>query len=210
MRNVVKQRNNFSKLSYEARKRVLFLLFDGASYDAIRHDPIVKKCCEERKLSLHNTTFQSIRRGKEYADYEASLTETNRRTDGAKWAAEILRTAGGLQDIADVTQLALLEQLREVTENSAAENKIAPEDLLKVASAVAKIKDSASDDKNRRLQKQLEQREAESEAKDKIIAELRKLAAEREARIAELEKAVPGIESSAVAEAMKKKFGIEK
>lgn len=207
-RQVIKQRNNFSKLSYEARKRILYLLFDGAGYDAIRNDPAVKKCCGERALSLHNTTFQAIRRSKEYADYEASLAETARRTDGAKWAAEILRTAGGLQDIADVTQLALLEQLREITENATSENKIPPEELLKLASAVAKIKDSASGDKNRRLQKQLEQRDAELEAKDRIIADLRKQVDDRNAQIEKLKAIAGTVDNADVIAELDKSVGI--
>ena len=52
-----KPRNNYAKLPWEIRKRVLRLLLDGAEYEAIRRDPEVAAACAARGLSLHNTTF---------------------------------------------------------------------------------------------------------------------------------------------------------
>lgn len=208
MRNVVKQRNNFAKLSYEARKRVLFLLFDGSTFDAIRADPVVRKCCQERDLALHSSTFQAIRRSKEYADYEASLNATNKRTDGAKWAAEILRSAGGLQDIADVTQLALLEQLREITESATGDEKIGPEGLLKLANAVSKIKDNAGADKIRALQKRLEQRDAEIEELKNEVAQVRVEMQRKDALIEKLKAAAGTVDGSDVSKEMDRQFGL--
>lgn len=204
MRNVVKQRNHFSKLSFEARKRVLFLLFDGAEPDAVRSDSIVRKCCEERGLVLSDKAFHAVRRSREYADYEASFLETARRTDGARWAAEILRTAGGLQDIADVTQLALLEQIREMTENADAD----PGLLLKLAGAVGKIKDGANAERVRLLRKQLEQREAEVGKKGQTIAELRKVLAEKDAQIEKFKAAAGTVDGADVSREMDRQFGL--
>ena len=204
MQNVGKQRTHFATLSFEARKRVLFLLFDGAEPDAVRSDPIVRKCCEERGLVLSDKAFHAVRRSREYADYEASFLETARRTDGARWAAEILRTAGGLQDIADVTQLALLEQIREMTENADAD----PGLLLKLAGAVGKIKDGANAERIRLLRKQLEQREAEVGKKGQTIAELRKVLAEKDAQIEKLKTAAGTVDGADVSREMDRQFGL--
>ncbi len=204
MQKVVKQRNHFSKLSFEARKRVLFLLFDGAEPEAVRSDPTVRKNCEERGVVLSDKACHAIRRTKEYADYEASFLETARRTDGARWAAEILRTAGGLQDIADVTQLALLEQIREMTENADAD----PGLLLKLAGAVGKIKDGANAERVRRLQKQLEQRETELRKKKQALAELRKVLAEKDAQIEKLKVAAGTVDGAEVSREMDRQFGL--
>ena len=69
MKRGVRQKNHFFRLSFEARKRVLFLLFDGADYDDIRSDSIVRKCCEERSVSLPDPLFRAVRRSKEYAEH---------------------------------------------------------------------------------------------------------------------------------------------
>lgn len=204
MKRGVRQKNHFFRLSFEARKRVLFLLFDGADYDVIRSDSVVRKCCEERSVSLPDPLFRAVRRSKEYADYEQSFMETARRTDGAKWAAEILRSAGALQDIADVTQLALLEQIREMTENADSD----PGLLLKLAGAVGKIKDGANAERVRALRKQLEQREAELSRKGQSLAEVRKVLAEKEAVIEKLKAAAGTVDGAEVSREMDRQFGL--
>lgn len=173
------QRNNFSALPFEARKRVMFLLLDGATQDAVRNDAEVAKACAERGLKLHSTTFQAIIRSKEFAEYKAAREATERRTEHAKWAADFLRTAGGVQDVATVTELQLLEQLRALSDG--VDN---PKELLQVTSAVAKLKDSANADRIRRLRREIDELKQKAEA-DKAAWKTRE--AELLAKIAALE-----------------------
>ena len=139
-----KQRNNFAKLSLEARKRVLFLMFDGATYDAIRSDPVVKKCCEERKLTLHSNTFLAIKDGQEYAEYKAALADTENRTKSMRWAAETMRSVTGAQDIADMTQVTLLENLRQLAESGGADSETVKQ-MRGLAQSLAALSNSAKD-----------------------------------------------------------------
>lgn len=175
-----KPRNNYAKLPWEIRKRVLRLLLDGAEYEAIRRDPEVAAACAARGLSLHNTTFAAVRRSDDYRKYEAALMETEKRTGKFKWASEALKNTAGLQEIANVAQLHLLEQLRGIAENSEAD----PADLLRLTNAITKIKESADSERMDELKKKLRE---EKERFDAAETEWKTREAELLARIAELE-----------------------
>lgn len=175
-----KPRNNYAKLPWEIRKRVLRLLLDGAEYEAIRRDPEVAAACAARGLSLHNTTFAAVRRSDDYRKYEAALMETEKRTGKFKWASEALKNTAGLQEIANVAQLHLLEQLRGIAENSEAD----PADLLRLTNAITKIKESADNERMDELKKKLREEKARFDAAE---TEWKTREAELLARIAELE-----------------------
>ncbi len=195
------ERNNFARLSRDARRRVMYLLVNGATQDEIRNDPEVAAELDRRKLALHSTTFQAIERGEEYAEYKRSLEKTERQVAADRWAAEALRDCAGITSIADLTQLKLLEQLREFAEKGAGE----PGDLLKLATAVTRIKAADSDDRIARLTRQLDdvKREA-AEREAGLRRQIEKLAAQNE-RLKEL---AGEIDSAAVADAMNKHLGL--
>ena len=171
-----KPRNNYAKLPWAIRKRVLRLLFDGAEYEAIRRDPEVAAA---RGLTLHNTTFAAVRNSDDYRNYESALMETDKRTGKFKWASEALKTTAGLHDIANVAQLSLLEQLRDLAESSDAD----PSDLLRLTTAITKIKESAENDKLSDLKRKLREKDDEIESKN---AEIERLKAEHKAEIEQL------------------------
>ena len=175
-----KPRNNYAKLPWEIRKRVLRLLLDGSEYEAIRRDPEVAAACAARGLSLHNTTFAAVRRSDDYRKYEAALMETEKRTGKFKWASEALKNTAGLQEIANVAQLHLLEQLRGIAENSEAD----PADLLRLTNAITKIKESADSERMDELRRKLREEKARFDAAE---TEWKTREAELLARIAELE-----------------------
>ena len=169
-----KPRNNYAKLPWEIRKRVLRLLLDGAEYEAIRRDPEVAAACAARGLTLHNTTFAAVRRS------DDSLMETEKRTGKFKWASEALKNTAGLQEIANVAQLHLLEQLRGIAENSEAD----PADLLRLTNAITKIKESADNERLDELRRKLREEKARFDAAE---TEWKTREAELLAHIAELE-----------------------
>ena len=174
-----KPRNNYAKLPWEIRKRVLHLLFDGAEYESTRRDPEVAAACAARGLTLHNTTFAAVRNSDDYRKYESALMDTNKRTGKFKWASEALKTTAGLHDIANVAQLSLLEQLRDLAESSDAD----PSDLLRLTNAITKIKESAENDKLSELKRRLREKDEEIESKN---AEIERLKAEHKAEIERL------------------------
>ena len=173
------ERNNFARMSRDVRRRVMYLLVNGATQDEVREDPEVAAEIARKRLALHSTTFQAIERCPEFAKYQSSLDETEKRVAADRWAADALRDCAGITSVADLAQMQLLQQLREFAEHSVGD----PGDLLKLVSAVTKIKAADQDDRivraNRKveeLKSEFAQRESEYQAK---IAEL-------SARVAEL------------------------
>ena len=182
-----KPRNNYSRLPFEVRQRVLAMLYDGAGYDDIRNAPEVKAACEQRKIVLHNATFLAVRRGEEYRQYGEALAKTSKRIADDRWAAAALQELSGLTSVSDVTQMALLRQLRVLSENP----DMDAEETLKLVNATVKIKSTELDKRVQHLQEKLAEsnrlREAaEQEWKLREAELLVKLAA-KDVRIAELE-----------------------
>ena len=203
-----RQRNNYARLPFEVRQRVLAMLYDGAEYDDIRNAPEVKAACEQRKIVLHNATFLAVRRGEEYRQYGEALAKTSKRIADDRWAAAALQELSGLTSVSDVTQMALLRQLRVLSENP----DMDAEETLKLVNATVKIKSTELDKRVQHLQEKLAEsnrlREAaEQEWKLREAELLVKLAA-KDAKIAELEKLIPGVDSRQVADAMDEKFGV--
>lgn len=203
-----RQRNNYARLPFEVRQRVLAMLYDGAEYDDIRNAPEVKAACEQRKIVLHNATFLAVRRGEEYRQYGEALAKTSKRIADDRWAAAALQELSGLTSVSDVTQMALLRQLRVLSENP----DMDAEETLKLVNATVKIKSTELDKRVQHLQGKLAEsnrlrQAAEQEWRNREAELLAKLAA-KDARIAELEKLIPGVDSRQVADAMDEKFGV--
>ena len=203
-----KPRNNYSRLPFETRQKVLALLYDGAEYDDIRNDPEVRSACEQRKIVLHNATFLAVRRSEEYQRYGEALSKAQKHLEDERWAAAALQELSGLTNVSDVTQMALLRQLRILAENP----DMDAEETLKLVNATVKIKSVELDKRVQHLQEKLAesnrlQQAAEQEWRNREAELLVKLAA-KDAKIAELEKLIPGVDSRQVADAMDEKFGV--
>lgn len=182
-----KPRNNYSRLPFETRQKVLAMLYDGAEYDDIRNDPEVKSACEQRKIVLHNATFLAVRRSEEYQRYGEALSKAQKHLEDERWAAAALQELSGLTNVSDVTQMALLRQLRILAENP----DMDAEETLKLVNATVKIKSTELDKRVQHLQEKLAEsnrlrQSAEQEWKLREAELLVKLAA-KDARIAELE-----------------------
>lgn len=197
------QRNNFSALPFEVRKRVMYLLLDGATQDAVRNDPDVSKACAERGLKLHSTTFQAIARSKEFAEYKAARAATEARTEHAKWAADFLRAAGGIDDVATVAELTLLEQLRALSDAGLDD----PKQLLQVTTAVSKLKDGATAERIRRMQRSLDERDRQIE---KLKERIETMKASHEAELAALRGESAAADPADVAARLDKMLGVSK
>lgn len=201
-------RSNLTYHSPEIRRRVYQLHYEGRTGAEIIADPEVAESIRRTGYRLHGNTLTAAWRSDDYQEYRRRREETEQRIGKARWAAEALRDTAGIGSVADMTQMALLEQLRDLAERGSGE----PAELLKLATAVTKIKAADSDERNARLSRQIEElkrlRETDEAEHRTRIAELEAKLAEKDRRIADLEKLIPGVDSGKVAEAMDRKFGV--
>lgn len=174
-------RSNLTYHPPEIRRRVYQLHYEGRTGAEIVADPEVAESIRRTGYRLHGNTLTAAWRSDDYQEYRRRREETEQRIGNARWAAEALRDTAGIGSVADMTQMALLEQLRELAEKGSGN----PAELLKLATAVTRIKAADSDERNARLSRQLEELKRLREAAE---AEHRSREAELEAKLAEKEK----------------------
>ncbi|MEI3038470.1 MAG: hypothetical protein V8T90_05295 [Victivallales bacterium] len=163
-----KPRNNYSRLPWEIRSRILGLLHNGAEYDDIRRDPQVAAELKNKKLSLHNTTFQAIRRSDEYRDYVARATEDSAAKKAEAITRAVLENNDALGSVTDIARYELAKLIREeVKATSGDEDSI--KRIRSLASSLAAVSNPA---KELSWQKKLDRANAEIEELKAEIAQL--------------------------------------
>lgn len=173
-------RSNLTYHPPEIRRRVYQLHYEGRTGAEIVTDPEVAESIRRTGYRLHGNTLTAAWRSDDYQEYRRRREETEQRIGKARWAAEALRDTAGIGSVADMTQMALLEQLRELAEKGSGD----PAELLKLVTAVTRIKAADSDEKNARLSRQLEEQRKRFDAAE---TEHRAREAELKTQIAELE-----------------------
>lgn len=108
-----KPRNNYSRLPWEIRSRILGMLHNGSEYDDIRADAEIAAELKKRKLSLHNTTFLAIRRSEEYQFYVERATEDSAAKKAEAITRAVLENNDALGSVTDIARYELAKLIRE-------------------------------------------------------------------------------------------------
>ena len=108
-----KPRNNYSRLPWEIRSRILGMLHNGAEYDDIRSDAEIAAELRKRKLILHNTTFLAIRRCDEYKSYVERATEDSAAKKAEAITRAVLENNDALGSVTDLARYELAKLIRE-------------------------------------------------------------------------------------------------
>lgn len=198
-------RNNYSRLPWAVRCRVLSMLYDGAEYDEIRRDPEVAAACKERNLTLHNATFLAVRKCEEYKEFGRKAQSYAAAQSADRIAAGVLNASGAQSDLTDVARYEISRAVREILDDDDGEPGSRAKHLRTLSQTLLALNNSAKDEQIAALRRKLDE-------KDRILADLKARIAELEAqitardrRIAELESKVKG-DSGKVADAMDEKF----
>jgi len=109
------QRNNIARLPWEIRAIVCRLRFDGAGNAAIA--AAVQDACRAAALpvpKIHGTSILAYCGGPEYSQYCEHRKGWDERMRPKRWAASMLHSGAGPQDVADLAELEILEQLHDL------------------------------------------------------------------------------------------------
>ena len=170
-------RNNYSRLPWAVRCRILNMLYDGAEYDEIRNDPEVSAACAERKLTLHNATFLAVRKCDEYKEFGRKAASYAAARDADRIAAGVLNASGAQADLTDVARYELACAVREILDDDDGEPGSRAKHLRTLSQTLLALSNSAKDEKIADLRRKLDE-------KDRILADLKARIAELEAQIA--------------------------
>jgi hypothetical protein len=196
-----RQRNNLVRLPFEVRETACRLLHEGRlTYRQIAGE--IEKLSPGAKI--HDTTLQAYQKSAEFADYVQSRRQWDEKLGKRRWAAQVLNDGKGPQSVADLAELAILEQLHALASGSLLETG---KDVATVARAITALQRT-----------QLARTES---AKDAEIAALKAAAAEREAaltaqisdlgeQIATLKNGGKTVDATAVADRLNDVLGVKK
>lgn len=163
-----KPRNNYSRLPWEIRSRILGLLHDGAEYDDIRNDAAVAAELKAKNLKLHGTTFQAIRRSEEYRDYVARATEDSAAKKAEAITRAVLENNDALGSVTDIARYELAKLIREEVKATSGDE----DSVKRIRSLAASLAAVSNPAKELEWRKKLDRANAEIEGLKAEIAEL--------------------------------------
>ena len=176
---MARQRNNVARLPWEARKVVCEKLFDNATNAEINR--ALAETCKQLGIpstKAHGSTLTAYATSAEYKTYCNKRREWDERMGPKRWAAALQNDGAGPQTVADLAEMAVLEQLHALAVSGAA---LESGDIVKVARAITTMQRT-----------QIARRGEETDARitgieDEHAAEIAELAATIAAKDSEIE-----------------------
>jgi hypothetical protein len=192
-----RQRNNIASLPYELRHELSRLLFEGASYSAVR-DAAVNGGA---KVGIHNTSIRAWQQGDEFREYVAARKGFDAESRKARLAASIQAAGNGPGALADVAAYELLQRVLGMVPTAADETQAA-----KLAGAIASLKRA-------QIAAHVAADQSRIIAMERQLAEQAAAAASREAalreQIAALETGGKSVDGAAVAAKLNELLGVK-
>lgn len=199
---MARQRNNITRLPLAARARIAELLDDGATYDEIRDDEKVAEALASAGLVLHSSTFGAYRESNEYKEFCRSRRRFGDDIERRKMAAYVVSADKSADDLA---RIANFELLRIVLSKLELGEELEPGELRSVSGALAAYERNRISEAKEDARREADAKESEYRSR---IMELERLIARLEAQNEQLRQLAGEVDTGAVAEAMKKKFGV--
>lgn len=180
-------RNNYSRLPWVIRSKILAMLHDGAEYDEIRSDREVAAALQERNLKLHATTFLAIKRSQEYRDYVDSAKKSQNTMTAEKITAALLKNFESVDDVSEVARYEISRHIKDLLSELNYESDPAEKSkmLRSLTQSLAVISNSSADRK-------LAEKDAEIRKLHKLLDVQQKSFEDLQKRLSELESLIPG------------------
>ncbi len=174
---MARQRSKIDRLTYELRELVCSRLFDGDTYVEIQAALAAAGVKPEDMPGLNAFTsykdYPAIKGG-EYQIYAAQRRKYNTDLQTRRWASSVVNEGKGAQSVADLAELAILEQLHSLAQGGLLETG---KDVATVAKAITAMQRTQLARADAGLREEIEKIKkawtVAIEDKDIIIAELR-------------------------------------
>ena len=208
-------RSNFSMLPAALRWKIIFMIDDGATFEAVANDQEIAGEYKKRGLRLTAPAMSGIKKSKEYQEVTAARRRKQLADRSSQLTTALLRDAGTLETVSDQARVKLIQALSDLSdlpENSDLSDGDRVKALRSLAQSVGALTNPAKDNQiaewKRKWREEHELRLAAGKEHAAREAELLAENAAKDSRIAELEKLIPGVDSGKVADAMDEKFGV--
>lgn len=201
-------RNNYSRLPWAIRCRVLSMLWDGAEYDEIRRDSQVAAACAERGLTLHNATFLAVRKCEEYKAFGRKAQSYAAARDADRIAAGVLNASGAQADLTDVARYELACAVREILDDDDGEPGSRAKHLRTLSQTLLALNNSAKDEQIAALRRKLDEKDRSIAERDTQIQELKARIAALEENISTLKDLAGRVSGSEVIDELNQSVGL--
>lgn len=201
-------RSNFSMLPFPLRLKIIFMIDDGATFDAVANDPEIAGEYRKRGLRLTPPAMSGIKKSREYREMTAKRRQKQLADQSEQITTALLRDAGELDTVSDQVKVALLRLVQDCVRANPDDTKEVERLVRSAVNLSNPAKDNQIAEWKRKWREEHELRLAAEKEHAAREAELLAENAAKDARIAELEKLIPGVDSGKVADAMDEKFGV--
>lgn len=201
-------RSNFSMLPFPLRLKIIFMIDDGATFEAVSSDPEIAGEYRKRGLRLTPPAMSGIKKSQEYREMTAKRRQKQLADQSEQITTALLRDAGELDTVSDQVKVALLRLVQDCVRANPDDTKEVERLVRSAVNLSNPAKDNQIAEWKRKWREEHELRLAAEQEHAAREAELLAENAAKDARIAELEKLIPGVDSGKVADAMDEKFGV--
>nr|DAJ80532.1 MAG TPA: hypothetical protein [Caudoviricetes sp.] len=208
-------RSNFSMLPAALRWKIIFMIDDGATFEAVANDPEIAGEYKKRGLRLTAPAMSGIKKSKEYQEVTAARRRKQLADRSSQLTTALLRDAGTLETVSDQARVKLIQALSDLSdlpENSDLSDGDRVKALRSLAQSVAALTNPAKDNQIAELKRKLREKDDEIEAAEKEhAAEIARLNFElkkRDDEIAELRKLAGTVDNEAVIQKLNESVGL--
>lgn len=197
------------------RWKIIFMIDDGATFEAVANDPEIAGEYKKRGLRLTAPAMSGIKKSKEYQEVTAARRRKQLADRSSQLTTALLRDAGTLETVSDQARVKLIQALSDLSdlpENSDLSDGDRVKALRSLAQSVAALTNPAKDNQIAELKRKLREKDDEIEAAEKEhAAEIARLNFElkkRDDEIAELRKLAGTVDNDAVIQKLNESVGL--
>ena len=208
-------RSNFSMLPAALRWKIIFMIDDGATFEAVANDQEIAGEYKKRGLRLTAPAMSGIKKSKEYQEVTAARRRKQLADRSSQLTTALLRDAGTLETVSDQARVKLIQALSDLSdlpENSDLSDGDRVKALRSLAQSVGALTNPAKDNQIAELKRKLREKDDEIEAAEKEhAAEIARLNFElkkRDDEIAELRKLAGTVDNEAVIQKLNESVGL--
>lgn len=106
-------RSNFSMLPFSLRLKIIFMIDDGATFEAVSSDPEIAAEYKKRGLRLTAPAMSGIKKSREYREMTAKRRQKQLADQSEQITTALLRDAGELDTVSDQVKVALLRLVQD-------------------------------------------------------------------------------------------------
>ena len=197
-------RSNFSMLPFSLRLKIIFMIDDGATFEAVSSDPEIAAEYKKRGLRLTAPAMSGIKKSQEYREMTAKRRQKQLSDQSEQITTALLRDAGELDTVSDQVKVALLRLVQDCVKANPDDTK----EVERLVRSAVNLSNPAKDNQIAELKRKLREKDEEIEEKKAEIEALKAAHKEELARLCEKDRTVS--DPAKVADELSHILGVKK